>query len=178
MYGPTVFEVRMRKVDLAVDCSMAIVFCAPKHKCLYTLLLNVNYDFCCRIKDRFRKLNARSSCHWFSSILRCAAVFRILIEFDIKFWTCKEAKNICSTFGDTKQSYASSRDSVTDPCGTLWAGSKNAIYLDTDRRPYLIPYSSMCDWSTPRVWPLFSSMTFPSPPTKPICRIGHLWTPL
>ena len=102
-------------------------------------------------------------------LFRCAAIFWILIGFDIKFWTCKEAKNICSTFGDTKQSYASSRNSVTDPCVTLWAGSKNAIYLDIDRRPYLIPYSSMCDWSTPRVWPLFLSMTFPSPPTKTIC---------
>ena len=31
-YGPTVFEVRMREIDLAVDCLIAIVFCAPKHK--------------------------------------------------------------------------------------------------------------------------------------------------
>ena len=33
-YGPTVFEVRMREIDLAVDCSIALVFCAPKHKWL------------------------------------------------------------------------------------------------------------------------------------------------
>ena len=28
---PTVFEVRMRQIDLAVDYTMAVVFCAPKH---------------------------------------------------------------------------------------------------------------------------------------------------
>ena len=28
---PTVFEVRMRQIDLAVDHTMAVVFCAPKH---------------------------------------------------------------------------------------------------------------------------------------------------
>ena len=28
---PTVFEVRMRQIDLAVDQTMAVVFCAPKH---------------------------------------------------------------------------------------------------------------------------------------------------
>ena len=29
---PTVFKVRMRKIELAVDSVRAIVFCAPKHK--------------------------------------------------------------------------------------------------------------------------------------------------
>ena len=32
--GPTDFEVRMREIDLAVDRTVAIVFCAPKYKCI------------------------------------------------------------------------------------------------------------------------------------------------
>ena len=59
---------------------------------------------------------------------------------------------------------------MIDLCGTFRAWSKNAIFLVIARRLFLIPYSSMCDWSTPRVWPLFLSTTYPSPPTKPICR--------
>ena len=76
---------------------------------------------------------------------------------------------------------AKSRDTLSififavlyEHCNTFapfWADSKNAIHLDIARKLHLIPYSSMCDWSTPRVWPLFLSMTFPSLPTKPICR--------
>ena len=39
---PTVFEVRMRKIDLAVDSTRAIVFCAPKHK--FIELIKRSYD--------------------------------------------------------------------------------------------------------------------------------------
>ena len=33
--GPTVFEVRMREMNLLVGCIMAIVFCAPNQNFIY-----------------------------------------------------------------------------------------------------------------------------------------------
>ena len=41
----TVFEVRMREMDLFVGRIMAIVFCAPKHKCIYPPRLSMKWVF-------------------------------------------------------------------------------------------------------------------------------------
>ena len=151
------------------------------HNCIITLLLNVNHVFYLPCLEKailfFSSIHVILKIDFKNKMQDQAAIglnqFWILIEFDIKFWTYMQAKNIFSPFGPTKWSYASFRDSVSTPCSTLWAASKNAISLDIAWRPYLIPHSSMCDWSTPRVWLLFLSMTFTSSPTKPICRCEH-----
>ena len=39
-----IFEVRMREMDLSVGRIMAIVFCAPKHKCIYYISTLIKYE--------------------------------------------------------------------------------------------------------------------------------------
>ena len=74
-------------------CSMLTMFfrCAWKQPFAF-------FIYTCHIEDRLQIQNARSSCHWFLSILRCGAGYWILIEFGLELlWRLKILVNLYPT---------------------------------------------------------------------------------